>query len=50
MTLDEKIGQMNLPVGADIVTGDIMNSDIGADIAAGRVGGVFNMKIGRAHV
>ena len=39
MTLDEKIGQMNLPVGADI-----MNSDIGADIAAGRVGGVFNMK------
>ena len=44
MTLDEKIGQMNLPVGADIVTGDIMNSDIGADIAAGRVGGVFNMK------
>ena len=44
MTLDEKIGQMNLPIGADIVTGDIMNSDIGADIAAGRVGGVFNMK------
>jgi len=44
MNLDEKIGQMNLPVGADIVTGDIMNSDIGADIAAGRVGGVFNMK------
>ncbi len=44
MTLDEKIGQMNLPVGADIVTGDIMNSDIGADIAAGRVGGGFNMK------
>ena len=44
MTLDEKIGQMNLPVGADIVTGDIMNSDIGADIAAGRVGGVFHMK------
>ena len=44
MTLDEKIGLMKLPVGADIVTGDIMNSDIGADIAAGRVGGVFNMK------
>ncbi|MDE6463524.1 MAG: beta-glucosidase BglX [Muribaculaceae bacterium] len=44
MTLDEKIGQLHLPVGADIVTGDIMNSDIGGDIAAGRVGGVFNMK------
>ncbi len=44
MTLDEKIGQLHLPVGADIVTGDIMDSDIGADIAAGRVGGVFNMK------
>ncbi len=44
MTLEEKIGQLHLPVGADIVTGDIMNSDIGADIAAGRVGGVFNMK------
>lgn len=44
MTIDEKIGQLHLPVGADIVTGDLMGSNIGADIAAGRVGGVFNMK------
>lgn len=44
MTLDEKIGQMHLPVGGDIVTGDIMENTIGADIAAGRIGGVFNMK------
>lgn len=44
MTLEEKIGQLNLPVGGDIVTGDIMDSDIGAAIAAGKVGGVFNMK------
>lgn len=44
MTLEEKIGQLNLPVGTDIVTGDLMNTDIGAAIAAGKVGGVFNMK------
>lgn len=44
MTLEEKIGQLNLPVGGDIVTGDIMDSDIGTAIAAGKVGGVFNMK------
>lgn len=44
MTLDEKIGQLHLPVGGDIVTGDIMENTIGADIAAGRIGGVFNMK------
>lgn len=44
MTLEEKIGQLHLPVGGDIVTGDLMDSNIGADIAAGRVGGVFNMK------
>lgn len=44
MTIDEKIGQLHLPVGGDIVTGDIMENTIGADIAAGRIGGVFNMK------
>lgn len=44
MTLDEKIGQLHLPVGGDIVTGDIMENTIGADIAAGLIGGVFNMK------
>lgn len=44
MTLEEKIGQLNLPVGGDIVTGDLMDTNIGGQIAAGHVGGVFNMK------
>lgn len=44
MTIEEKIGQLNLPVGGDIVTGDLMDGNIGSFIADGRVGGVFNLK------
>lgn len=44
MTLDEKIGQLNLPGSGDIVTGQAANSDIGKKIREGRVGGLFNIK------
>ena len=44
MTLDEKIGQLNLPGSGDIVTGQAGNSDIGKKIKAGEVGGLFNIK------
>jgi beta-glucosidase len=42
MTLEEKIGQMNLPsVGFDI-TGPILSTDVNAKIRKGLVGAVFN--------
>ena len=44
MTLEEKIGQMNLPVTGSIVTGQAQSSDIAQQIREGRVGGLFNLK------
>jgi len=44
MTLDEKIGQLNLPVSGDMVTGEASSSDIGKKIKEGNVGGLFNIK------
>jgi beta-glucosidase len=44
MTLEEKIGQLNLPGSGDIVTGQTSSSDIGAKIREGKVGGLFNIK------
>lgn len=44
MTLDEKLGQLNLPPSDDIVTGQTINSNIGAAVARGQVGGTFNIK------
>ncbi len=44
MTLDEKIGQLNLPGSGDIVTGQAGNSDIAKKIKSGSVGGLFNIK------
>lgn len=44
MTLDEKIGQLNLPGSGDIVTGQAGNSDIAKKIEKGLVGGLFNIK------
>ncbi|HEY4335005.1 MAG TPA: glycoside hydrolase family 3 N-terminal domain-containing protein, partial [Puia sp.] len=44
MTLDEKIGQLNLPGAGDITTGQAGNSDIGKKIEQGLVGGLFNIK------
>lgn len=44
MTLDEKIGQLNLPSAGDFTTGQAKNSDIGKSIKEGKVGGLFNIK------
>jgi beta-glucosidase len=44
MTVDEKIGQLNLPGSGDIVTGQAKSSDIGKKIRNGEVGGLFNIK------
>jgi beta-glucosidase len=44
MTLDEKIGQLNLPGAGDITTGQAGSSDIGKKIREGKVGGLFNIK------
>src|SRR5258708_9199582 len=44
MTLEEKIGQLNLPSAGDFVTGQALNSDIGKKIEKGLVGGLFNIK------
>lgn len=44
MTLKEKIGQLNLPVTGDIVTGEAKSSDLAGKIRMGEVGGLFNLK------
>ena len=44
MTLDEKIGQLNLPTSGDITTGQANSSNIAKKIEEGKVGGLFNIK------
>ncbi|HUN02270.1 MAG TPA: glycoside hydrolase family 3 N-terminal domain-containing protein, partial [Niabella sp.] len=44
MTLEEKIGQMNLPSAGEFTTGTATNSDIGNNVKKGNVGGLFNIK------
>jgi beta-glucosidase len=42
MTLDEKIGQLNLLTpGGGIATGSVVNSDVESKIKSGKVGGMF---------
>lgn len=43
MTLEEKIGQLNLPSAGDFTTGQTSSSDIGKKIVEGKVGGLFNI-------
>jgi beta-glucosidase len=44
MTLDEKIGQLNLPAAGDFTTGQAASSNIAEKIKSGKVGGLFNIK------
>lgn len=44
MTLEEKIGQLNLPSAGAFTTGSVESSDIAKKIAEGKVGGLFNIK------
>lgn len=45
MTLEQKIGQMNLPsVGRNVVTGPIIKSDVKTLLREGRIGAVLNVQ------
>ena len=44
MTLEEKLGQLNLPASSDFVTGAVSSTDIADKVKAGKVGGVFNIR------
>ena len=43
MTLDEKIGQLNLVTGGEANTGSAVSTDVESKIAKGNVGGIFSM-------
>lgn len=43
MTVDEKIGQLNLPTGGEATTGSVVSTDLEGKIKAGQVGGVFSL-------
>ena len=44
MTLEEKLGQLNLPASGDITTGQAKSSNIAEKIKKGQIGGLFNIK------
>lgn len=44
MTLEEKIGQLNLTSAGDVVTGQAQNSDIAGKIKKGEVGALLNIQ------
>ena len=44
MTLEEKLGQLNLPASSDFVTGAVSSSDIAQKVKEDKVGGVFNIR------
>src|SRR6185369_13878226 len=44
MTLEEKLGQLNLPTSGDITTGQANSSNVAKNIEEGKVGGLFNIK------
>ena len=44
MTLEEKLGQLNLPTSDDITTGQVNSSNVAKNIEQGKVGGLFNIK------
>lgn len=44
MTLEEKLGQLNLPASGDITTGASQSSNVAKNIEEGKVGGLFNIK------
>lgn len=42
MTLDEKIGQLNLLTGGEATTGSVVSTDVESKIKKGQVGGMFS--------
>lgn len=43
MTIEEKIGQLNLVTGGEATTGSAVSSDVEGKIQRGQVGGIFSM-------
>ncbi|MET4082491.1 beta-glucosidase [Pedobacter sp. UYP30] len=43
MTVEEKIGQLNLLTGGEATTGSAVSTDVEQKIAAGKVGGIFSL-------
>ena len=43
MTLDEKLGQLNLVTGGEATTGSVVSSDVEGKIQRGEVGGIFSL-------
>ena len=43
MTIDEKIGQLNLSSSGDITTGETKKSNVAKKIEEGKLGGLFNI-------
>lgn len=43
MTLKEKLGQLNLPSGGDMITGNVQNSPLAEAIRKEEIGGFFNV-------
>lgn len=44
MTLREKLGQLNLPSGGDMLTGTVMSGELSEQIRKQEIGGFFNVK------
>src|SRR5690606_17883431 len=43
MTVEEKIGQLNLVTGGEAVTGSVVSTGVETKIKAGQIGGIFSM-------
>ncbi|GGG78968.1 glycosyl hydrolase [Parapedobacter pyrenivorans] len=43
MTIDEKIGQLNLVTAGEVTTGSIVSTDVETKIKTGKIGGIFSM-------
>ncbi|MFA4980668.1 MAG: beta-glucosidase, partial [Sphingobacterium sp.] len=43
MTVDEKIGQLNLVTGGEATTGTTVSTGVEAKIKNGQIGGIFSM-------
>lgn len=43
MTVEEKIGQLNLVTGGEATTGSVVSTDVESKIKAGNIGGIFSL-------
>lgn len=43
MTIEEKIGQLNLVTAGEVTTGSVVSTDVEAKIKGGKIGGIFSM-------